>query len=59
MPLRRHEHASFLRVSDGSRTRDRRYHNPSRAVPLRRDSAQRLSLSVAEFFSVALNLDPA
>ena len=46
-------------MSDGTRTRGRRIHNPSKVVVLRAHSAQRLLVSVAQFFSVALNLDPA
>ena len=47
------------RVSDGTRTRGRRDHNPSKAVLLGADGAYDRALSGSELLSVALNLDPA
>jgi hypothetical protein len=46
-------------VSDGTRTRGRRDHNPSKAVSLSASSAPQHAFSGAELLSVALNLDPA
>jgi len=46
-------------VSDGTRTRGRRDHNPSKGVLQRRAAAKERGFSVAEVASVALTLDPA
>jgi hypothetical protein len=46
-------------VSDGTRTRGRRDHNPSNMVRLSAPSPRRARLSAPELLSVALNLDPA
>jgi hypothetical protein len=56
-PLRCHR--QNRRVSDGTRTRGRRDHNPSKAVLFSADAAYQPALSDVELRSVALNLDPA